>query len=702
MNEITLLEQAATEDYRVDPQLKKMCEKDSQQFCSGVEQGEGAVQSCLRENLSSISWDCRSELERQEAEDSDDIRLSTSLYKACLVEKKKFCSNLPAGNGRVIQCLIDNKTKPGFTSQCATELIKVIQKRMEHLEMDPIIRKTCSIDIGGVCGLEDDDENGELIIKCLQDFKDELQPECKTYIHQLTAEKFEDVRLDVPLLNACQEDRSTYCADIPAGSARVIHCLQDNRKKLSPVCKATLFDQEVKMAEDIDFKYKLKSECNAEISRFCADTPSGNGRVIRCLEDNMNHVEFSKECRIQMNEEIRLQAEDYRLNFRLKTSCQNDINKICANMCKGDEVCGGVVLQCLTEKMDEIENEDCYNEVFYFVKMEVTDFRNDLTLAEQCREDVDAFCKDVSPGEGRIHKCLRMHMAELKEGCRTEELKIMQIQSRDVRLQPVLMKACQAEMYMYCLRISPGGGRVFKCLQKNLGQPDFGADCANEVQARSQLMQTDYRFDYGIKTHCQESVGTFCSAESSGPHQRAAVLNCLIKNYQEVDDSCSVEVTRAVRMALWTYKAGAAITMVCDADVNTTCSSIADRHKKKAFGIGVVGRCLSRQVAEGGPFQSKDCKRLITISAPKDISDAFFAADSDSSVIVEKLKVIEQRLGASSSTLVTTTNGYSQVSSGGYVLMGTIVVILAAIVAFIALGVRNVFSKTIVVKNAAV
>jgi len=36
--------------------------------------------------------------------------------------------------------------------------------------------------------------------------------------------------------------------------------------------------------------------------------------------------------------------------------------------------------------------------VFYFEKMEVNDFRNDVLLAEACRADVDKLCKHVEPG----------------------------------------------------------------------------------------------------------------------------------------------------------------------------------------------------------------------------------------------------------------------------------------------------------------
>lgn len=56
------------------------------------------------------------------------------------------------------------------------------------------------------------------------------------------------------------------------------------------------------------------------------------------------------------------------------------------------------MLRCLTEKSDQIKNKACKNEVYYFEKMEVSNFNNDVILAAQCRGDVEKFCKDVEPG----------------------------------------------------------------------------------------------------------------------------------------------------------------------------------------------------------------------------------------------------------------------------------------------------------------
>lgn len=93
-------------------------------------------------------------------------------------------------------------------------------------------------------------------------------------------------------------------------------------------------------------------------------------------------------------------AQDYRLNWRLNSACDNDIRKLCPNMCStGQSVpCGGLVLQCLQDKQDNITSQACQDEVFYYELMEVSDFRNDVILAEACRNDVESYCKDVEPG----------------------------------------------------------------------------------------------------------------------------------------------------------------------------------------------------------------------------------------------------------------------------------------------------------------
>ncbi len=83
---------------------------------------------------------------------------------------------------------------------------------------------------------------------------------------------------------------------------------------------------------------------------------------------------MSSECRAEVQRDQQLAARDYRLNFRLKEACMPDVAAHCKELehtCSRDKGCSGRVLQCLRAHVDELQGEDCKEEVLYFLKMEV-------------------------------------------------------------------------------------------------------------------------------------------------------------------------------------------------------------------------------------------------------------------------------------------------------------------------------------------
>ncbi len=58
--------------------------------------------------------------------------------------------------------------------------------------------------------------------------RDEIQvPACAARVQKIMEYASSDIRFDVPLAEACFEDRQEFCGSVPPGSARVIRCLQD-------------------------------------------------------------------------------------------------------------------------------------------------------------------------------------------------------------------------------------------------------------------------------------------------------------------------------------------------------------------------------------------------------------------------------------------------------------------------------------------
>ena len=90
-----------------------------------------------------------------------------------------------------------------------------------------------------------------------------------------------------------------------------------------------------------------------------------------------------------------------------------------------------------------------------------------MILAEACRQDVDIHCSEVTPGDGKVHKCLVDHQDQLSAPCRAETNHLSMTAATNVDLNPSLGRACAPERAAHCKGVTPGKARVFNCLLAN-------------------------------------------------------------------------------------------------------------------------------------------------------------------------------------------------------------------------------------------
>ncbi len=90
-----------------------------------------------------------------------------------------------------------------------------------------------------------------------------------------------------------------------------------------------------------------------------------------------------------------------------------------------------------------------------------------------CARDVKQFCGDVKPGQGAIAKCMKAHEAELSPACR-ESSKARAEKAERVR------EECRADVEKFCKGIAPGGGRILSCLKSR--EPELQPACAAEFK----------------------------------------------------------------------------------------------------------------------------------------------------------------------------------------------------------------------------
>eukprot|EP00854_Cymbomonas_tetramitiformis_P013737 gene13737-16236_t len=684
--EVHRTKKEAAKDFALDAMLVELCEDDAKTLCPDVKPGGGRTQQCLREKRNSLSWDCQEELFRKEVEDADDIRLNIVLFRLCSRDKKKFCSDVKPGFGRAKQCLEDKRNEPDFSPECKAQFEKMMVRRASDFRLDTQLRDLCREDIEDVCGYEKDSLDSIAgydgrVIECLQDYKDELvAPTCKDRVHKLTERSGEDIRMDRPLADACFEDRKRLCAGVAPGSARVLRCLQDSREQLTYECRATLFDQEVRLAEDIDFKFPMKKACNKEIELFCKDVPHGHARIISCLQSHDEDKEMGPECKAEVKRDEVRTAEDYRLNYRLNKECDMEIDNLCADVCSPfqGQACGGTVLKCLRDHQENITSDNCKKELFSVEKKQGNDYRTDAVLKESCVEDVEKFCVDVEPGNGRVHSCLLKHRSELTPACSKAEASLNEVQSSDVRLRPGF-KACGEEMSVYCKSVKPGKGRMFRCLQSNMVKTDFSEKCKQQIEKKQGRMASNWKMDYGVAHNCKKDVESICRSEKGG--HAGAVLKCLAENHAMLGKpECSYEVSRAARMALWQYRKGAAMTQVCDDDVSAFCTKLPSG--KTIRSVGVVGNCLSANLLN----LTVGCKKLVDIAAPADVAKEFNSGFASISL----MKKISELGGTSAPLINTDQSGVAMVTVTGWVALACIAALVVVIFGGAYYGYRKV------------
>ena len=77
-----------------------------------------------------------------------------------------------------------------------------------------------------------------------------------------------------------------------------------------------------------------------------------------------------------------------------------------------------------------------------------------------CKSDIQKFCPNVTPGEGRILMCLQSHIDQISPECRGA------IDAGKKKIKKAA-DACREDAEKFCAGIEPGGGRVAMCLEQN-------------------------------------------------------------------------------------------------------------------------------------------------------------------------------------------------------------------------------------------
>jgi len=89
------------------------------------------------------------------------------------------------------------------------------------------------------------------------------------------------------------------------------------------------------------------------------------------------------------------------------------------------------------------------------------------TVATGCEKELLAYCKDVTPGDGRILACLYAHEDKLSGKCEYALFDAAAQLERAISALSYVANECGDDLEKYCADVPAGEGRLLDCLEKN-------------------------------------------------------------------------------------------------------------------------------------------------------------------------------------------------------------------------------------------
>jgi hypothetical protein len=90
--------------------------------------------------------------------------------------------------------------------------------------------------------------------------------------------------------DGCSKEINTYCKGVTPGEGRILACIFAYQDKLSNRCEYALYDAAAQLERAIAALTYLANECRNDLKTFCSDVKPGEGRLINCIDKNMEKV----------------------------------------------------------------------------------------------------------------------------------------------------------------------------------------------------------------------------------------------------------------------------------------------------------------------------------------------------------------------------------------------------------------------------
>jgi hypothetical protein len=90
--------------------VRQSCGAEIQQYCAGVQPGEGRLRACVKDHFAAFSEPCKRAL-----------LSSVAVVKVCKADVQRTCPDVQPGGGRIQACMKDHFTE--YSAPCKQAII---------------------------------------------------------------------------------------------------------------------------------------------------------------------------------------------------------------------------------------------------------------------------------------------------------------------------------------------------------------------------------------------------------------------------------------------------------------------------------------------------------------------------------------------------------------------------------------------------
>uniref|UniRef100_A0A8C6U2B3 Golgi apparatus protein 1 n=1 Tax=Neogobius melanostomus TaxID=47308 RepID=A0A8C6U2B3_9GOBI len=616
-------------DYRIDRALNEACESVIQTACKHIRNGDPMILSCLMEHLytEKMVEDCEHRLLELQYFIARDWKLDPILYKKCQSDASRLCHTrgwnetsemMPPG--AIFSCLYRHAYRTveqgrRLSRDCKVEVQRILHQRALDVKLDPELQRRCMTDLGKWCS-EKTEAGQEL--ECLQDHLEDLVMDCRDVVGNLTELESEDIQIEALLMRACEPVIQSHChemADNQIDTGDLMECLVQNKheKEMNEKCLVGVTHFQLVQIKDFRFSYKFKTACKEDVLKLCPNIKKKVDVVI-CLSttvrnDTLQDVKeqrVSVKCRKQLRVEEVEMSEDIRLDPELYDSCQPDIKRLCPNINYGN----AQVIECLKENKRQL-TQRCHQRIFKLQEVEMVDPELDYQLMRVCKHMIRRFCTE-SEGKNML-QCLKQNKnSELMDPKCKQMITKRQITQNTVTLNPLLRKACKADIPKFCQSILNKAtadteleGQVISCLKLKYADQRLSPDCEDQIRVILQESALDYRLDPQLQIHCTQEISRLCPEEAAAQEQTGQVEECLKVNLLKIkQEGCKKEVLNMLKESKADIFVDPVLHTACALDIKHHCAAIPP-------GRGRQMSCLMEALQDKRVRLQPECKKRL-------------------------------------------------------------------------------------------